>query len=130
MGDEVSKRTQQAFVAALGQIKASLDQSIEHEKEANDFLKGVPAIVDALQNGQINARIYRERKFHAKAYITHSKYEVMGSTALVGSSNFTYPGLNDNIELNVRIRNDVEELQHGMKTTGMKLKMLRLRFSR
>src|SRR5690606_7221861 len=50
-------------------------------------------------------------KFHAKAYITHSKFEVVGSTALVGSSNFTYPGLYDNIELNVRIRNDVEELQ-------------------
>jgi len=111
MGDEVSKRTQQAFLAALENIASALDESIENEKETNDFLKGVPAIVQALESGKINARIYRERKFHAKAYITHSKFEVVGSTALVGSSNFTYPGLNENIELNVRIRSDVEELQ-------------------
>ena len=111
MGDEVSKRTRQAFETALNFIDVKLDESIEREKETNDFLHGVPAIVHALQIGQIIARVYREHKFHAKAYITHSKFEVMGSTALVGSSNFTYPGLHDNIELNVRIRNDVEELQ-------------------
>ena len=111
MGDEVNKRTQQAFNSALAVITTYLDNSIEREKETNDFLRGVPAIVQALQNEQIACRVYRERKFHAKAYITHAKFEVMGSTALVGSSNFTYPGLNENIELNVRIRNDVEELQ-------------------
>src|SRR5271157_1642723 len=111
MGDEVSKRTQQAFNQALGDIKTKLDSSIEHEKENNDFLTGVPAIVDALFNQKITCRVYKERKFHAKAYITHAKMDVIGSTALVGSSNFTYPGLTDNVELNVRIRNDVEELQ-------------------
>ena len=111
MGDEVSKRTHQAFQSAINLLGAKLDDSIEREKESNDFLRGVPAIVQALNSGQINARVYREHKFHAKAYITHSKFEVVGSTALVGSSNFTYPGLHDNIELNVRIRNDVEELQ-------------------
>jgi superfamily II DNA or RNA helicase len=111
MGDEVSKRTKQAFDQAVGQIASKLDDSIEREKETNDFLTGVPAIVDALQNGKITCRVYRERKFHAKAYITHAKLDVIGSTALVGSSNFTYPGLTENIELNVRIRHDVEELQ-------------------
>ena len=111
MGDEVSKRTKQAFDQAVGQIASKLDDSIEREKETNDFLTGVPAIVEALQNAKITCRVYRERKFHAKAYITHAKMDVIGSTALVGSSNFTYPGLTENVELNVRIRNDVEELQ-------------------
>ena len=31
------------------------------------------------------------------AYITHAKLEVVGSQALVGSSNFTAPGLTKNI---------------------------------
>ncbi len=48
-------------------------------------------------------RVYRKEKFHAKAYITHARLEVVGSSALVGSSNFTYPGLTENIELNVQI---------------------------
>ena len=42
--------------------------------------------------------------FHAKAYITHARAAVIGSFGLVGSSNFTYPGLCDNVELNVQIR--------------------------
>ncbi len=111
MGDEVSKRTQQAFVEALGRVAATLNESIEREKEKNDFLVGVPAIGAALERGKIQCRVYRERKFHAKAYITHSKFDVMGATALVGSSNFTFPGLHENVELNVRLRSEVETLQ-------------------
>ncbi len=111
MGDEVSLRTRQAFEKALGGLAQKLDNSIEVEKEKNDFLSGVPAIVEALHSRKIECKVYKERKFHAKAYITHAKMDVIGPTALVGSSNFTYPGLTDNVELNVRIRHDVDELQ-------------------
>lgn len=111
MGDEVSLRTRDAFGKALQGLAQKLDDSIEAEKEKNDFLSGVPAIVEALQSGKIQCKVYKERKFHAKAYITHAKMDVVGPTALVGSSNFTYPGLTDNVELNVRIRHDVDELQ-------------------
>src|SRR5712692_6887114 len=45
MGDEVSRRTQSAFAEGLRNIKRRLDASLEAEKEANDFLTGVPAIV-------------------------------------------------------------------------------------
>jgi superfamily II DNA or RNA helicase len=108
MGAEVSRRTRNALIAG---VTVALDDSIEKEKESNDFLHGVPAIVDALRRQQIVARVYTEAKFHAKAYITHSKYQVMGSAALVGSSNFTVPGLTENIELNLQIRREVEILQ-------------------
>ena len=103
MGDEVSKRTKNAFVEALGAMKRKLDESVEKEKEKNDFLTGVPAIVEAIRSGKIQCRVYRKDKFHAKAYITHARMEVVGSSALVGSSNLTFPGLTENIELNVQI---------------------------
>jgi superfamily II DNA or RNA helicase len=103
MGDEVSKRTKAAFEAGLENIRSRLDESIEREKQENDFLTGVPAIVEAIRSGKIKCRIYRKEKFHAKAYITHARLEVVGSAALVGSSNFTVPGLTENIELNVQI---------------------------
>lgn len=103
MGDEVSKRTKRAFEAGLKDISARLDASIEQEKERNHFLTGVPAIVEAIRSGKIECRVYRKDKFHAKAYITHARMEVIGSSALVGSSNFTTPGLTENIELNVQI---------------------------
>jgi hypothetical protein len=103
MGDEVSRRTKAAFDDGLRQITCRLDCSLEQEKEKNDFLIGVPAIVDALRAGKIRCRVYRKAKFHAKAYINHARKEVLGSAALVGSSNFTFPGLTENIELNVQI---------------------------
>ena len=103
MGDEVAARTRAAFENALKTRRDRLDESIELEKEKDDFLDGVPAIVEAMKTGKIQFRVYRKAKFHAKAYITHARSEVIGAAALVGSSNFTRPGLTQNIELNVQI---------------------------
>lgn len=103
MGDEVSLRTKKALTEGLAKIKHSLDESLETEKEKNDFLTGVPAVVEAIRSGKIGCRVYRKDKFHAKTYITHARQAVIGSFGLVGSSNFTYPGLAENVELNVQI---------------------------
>lgn len=103
MGDEVSRRTKRAFDVALIAASSKLDDSLEVEKQKNHFLRGVAAIVSALRDGKIQCRVYRKDKFHAKAYITHARMDVVGSSALVGSSNFTVPGLTQNIELNVQI---------------------------
>ena len=103
MGDEVSLRTKRAFTDGLKKIDNRLDGSLETEKQQNDFLEGVPAIVEGIRSGKIECRVYRKDKFHAKAYITHGRAAVIGSFGLVGSSNFTYPGLTDNVELNIRI---------------------------
>jgi superfamily II DNA or RNA helicase len=103
MGDEVSKRTHSAFAEGLRRVASVLDHSLEMEKAKDDFLHGVPAVVQAIQAGKIKCKVYRKDKFHAKSYITHARLEVVGSSALVGSSNFTYPGLTENIELNVQI---------------------------
>lgn len=112
MGDEVSFRTKRAFQQGLTRIQSQLDGSLEREKERNELLEGVPAIVEAIRSGKIQCRVYRRDKFHAKAYITHSRSAVVGSFALVGSSNFTYPGLTSNVELNVKISGpEVQVLQ-------------------
>ncbi|MFZ4614769.1 MAG: helicase-related protein [Rectinemataceae bacterium] len=103
MGEESTLRTKQAFISALGSIKKRLDESIEEEKNANEFLNGVPAIVEAIKRGKILCRVYKKGRFHAKAFITHSRLEVIGSNALVGSSNLSKPGLTENIELNVQL---------------------------
>lgn len=103
MGDEVSRRTKKAFDEGIARVASRLDQSIESEKKKNDFLDGVSAIVEAIRSKKIQCRVYRKDKFHAKAYITHARLDVIGSSALVGSSNFTHPGLTQNIELNVQI---------------------------
>jgi superfamily II DNA or RNA helicase len=119
MGAETTHRTRKALLESVrSHAVEMLDSSIEANKEANPFLRGVPSILEALKTGQIECRIYDRNKFHAKAYITHSKLEVIGSQALVGSSNFTRPGLTTNIELNVQIQSarEVAQLQEWFET--------------
>lgn len=114
MGGEITYRTRKLMLDAVKALALKhLDANIEADKDANPFLRGVPAILATLQSGQIECRVYDKNKFHAKAYITHAKLEVVGSQALVGSSNFTRPGLTENIELNVQIQSarEVAQLQ-------------------
>jgi hypothetical protein len=114
MGAETTHRTRKALLDAVrDRALEILDGSIEETKGANPFLHGVPAILEALRSRQIECRVYDKDKFHAKAYITHAKLEVVGAQALVGSSNFTAPGLTKNIELNIQVQSarEVAQLQ-------------------
>ena len=119
MGAETTHRTRKALLEAVkSRALGRLDESIEEDKGPNPFLHGVPAILDALRSGQIECRVYDKDKFHAKTYITHAKLEVVGAQALVGSSNFTGPGLTKNVELNVQIQSarEVAQLQEWFET--------------
>ncbi|MGE0883665.1 MAG: helicase-related protein [Blastocatellales bacterium] len=120
MGEEVARRTKDALIAGLANVTNALEASIEKEKQDNDFLIGVPAIVEALRTRKIECRVYTKLKFHAKAYLTHPQLRVIPPSALVGSSNFTYPGMTQNVELNVhfdnRHRREVESLQKWYET--------------
>lgn len=114
MGADTTHRTRRAALEAVkARATHELDSSIEADKQENPFLDGVLAVLDALRSRQIECRVYDRDKFHAKAYITHAKLEVVGSQALVGSSNFTRPGLTKNVELNVQIQSarEVAQLQ-------------------
>lgn len=106
IGGETSRTTADAIATAL-------DASMAIERQTDDpFLTGVNGVVDAIRSGKVEIRVYEPKKFHAKAYITHSKLKVVGSAALVGSSNFTRPGLTQNVELNVKFQGpEVSELQ-------------------
>ena len=119
MGAETTHRTRKAFLEAVrSHAVGVLDDSIEADKASNPFLHGVPAILEALRSRQIECRVYDMDKFHAKAYITHAKLEVVGSQALVGSSNFTPPGLTKNIELNIQVQSarEVAQLQEWFES--------------
>lgn len=112
MGDQTSKQTKTIILNA---IIDKLDESFDCEKDENHFMNGVPEIMEAIQSGKIEIRVYSKHKFHAKLYLTHARPElaVVPAIALVGSSNFTIPGISKNIELNVRVepQSQVLELQ-------------------
>ena len=121
LGDEVTKTTKAALDEAVGKFVGAIKASVDEEQKKNDFLVGVPAIVEALRSRKIECRVYQKGKFHAKAYITYFNESTRASLvkamhvpagyALVGSSNFTRAGLTKNVELNVQLRDDVDQLQ-------------------
>jgi superfamily II DNA or RNA helicase len=98
MGDETTKRTKNELTAVLE--KDSTD-SIEREKERDDSLKGLEAIRSAIHDGRISAKVYTKAKFHAKALLMSMKPPHLSNYGIVGSSNFTEPGLCRNLELNL-----------------------------
>jgi hypothetical protein len=101
MGDQATARTRQAILEGLRRhVCERLDASMEREKEANDFLAGAKAVVQAMQAGKIQlprvckAEIPRQGLHHASAGVAGDRV----SGALVGSSNFTVPGLTENVD--------------------------------
>ena len=121
LGNEVTKRTKEVIDAVVEALLSRLRDSVDAEQEHNEFLIGVPAIIDAMKSRKIECRVFDKDKFHAKAYITYfrddyrdqfiSSMNLPNGYALVGSSNFTHAGLTKNIELNVQVDNEVAELQ-------------------
>jgi hypothetical protein len=121
LGSEVTKRTRDVIEETKNYFLKGLDKSIEDEKDKNEFLSGLPAVLDALKTRKIECKVYDKNKFHAKAFITYfredyhkqfpSSMNVPAGYALVGSSNFTGAGLTKNIELDVQIAHNVEALQ-------------------
>lgn len=121
LGDEVTKRTKEVIDHVVDLILGRIKDSVDTEQEKNEFLIGVPAIVDAMKTRKIECRVYDSSKFHAKAYIMYlsDKYResliapmsIPEGYALVGSSNFTRAGLTKNIELNMQIDRNVDQLQ-------------------
>lgn len=122
LGNEVTRRTKDVIDETVKFFLSGVKKSIDKEQERNEFLVGIPAILDAFKSRKIECRVYNKNKFHAKTYITHFRDDYMGNFieamnipsgyALVGSSNFTKAGLTQNIELNVQVTNDVDQLQN------------------
>ncbi|HUU20740.1 MAG TPA: SNF2-related protein [Sedimentisphaerales bacterium] len=98
MGDETTRRTKREIVQALLDVS---NESIEREKERDDALTGLAAVRQAIGDKQIALRTYSKAKFHAKSYLMESKVASPVDFAIVGSSNFSRPGLTENVELNL-----------------------------
>ena len=97
MGDETTRRTKEHLIEALQEVT---DENIEAVKEKDDTLHGLAAVRDAIRRGQITVRIYDKAKFHAKLNLMHAQNSSPVDFATIGSSNFTNPGLTQNVELN------------------------------
>jgi len=96
MGDEISRSTKEAILSAI-----DLNTNIEDEKRKDDTLSGLSTVQAAISFAKIEIRVYTRSKFHAKAYLLKTDADGQAESAVIGSSNFTRPGLARNLELNL-----------------------------
>ena len=65
--------------------------------------------LEGLNSGRIEVRAYKKRSIHSKIYImTYRDDPDSPGEVITGSSNFTAPGLDYNMEFNVQLKNDAD----------------------
>jgi superfamily II DNA or RNA helicase len=110
LGDAASRTTRKELIDAF---RRGNDNSLEASKTSDDSLTGIEAIRAALASKQIEVGVYTRSKFHAKCYIFGTEPPNPVDFAIIGSSNFTRPGLNTNVELNLLTTDQVHIKELG-----------------
>lgn len=104
-GDDASKSQRKAL---LDRMRVASDRDLLAQRLDDPFLGGLAYAKQLIDEGRLEARCYTRAKFHAKAYISHLPNPVGPHQAfgILGSGNFTRPGLEANIELNAHLTPD------------------------
>lgn len=87
----------------LEMLRLRSDAELLKQRETHPQLAPLRAIEHLFTEGRIEARCYTTKKFHAKAYLVHRPHIYPNHLGVIGSGNFTFPGLLQNIELNVEL---------------------------
>lgn len=98
-GDDASAKER---LQLMRQLRARSDEDLLKQRETMPLLSSLRNVERLFQEGRIEARCYTKLKFHAKSYLfLRPAYpQHMG---IIGSGNFTRPGLTQNVELNVEL---------------------------
>lgn len=104
-GDDASKSQRKAL---LDRMRQDSDRDLLSQRTDSPLLAGLEHAQTLIDEGRLEARCYVKAKFHAKAYISHLATPSGPNTAfgILGSGNFTRPGLMANIELNAHLSPD------------------------
>lgn len=83
-----------------------LIDEMNHAEDNKNVEEGVLRFLEWLQNGKLEIKAYPTENIHAKLYImSFMEGDRDKGRVITGSSNFTYSGLVDNLELNVELKN-------------------------
>lgn len=94
----------------LDLLRQRSDTDLLAQRESLPNLTPLKKIEALFAAGRVEARCYTSKKFHAKAYLIDRPDIYPPQMAIIGSGNFTRPGLLQNIELDVILT--PEQTQH------------------
>lgn len=90
-------------VRLLEMLRERSDEDLLKQRDMMPNLSPLKKIEALFQAGKVEARCYTAKKFHAKAYLIDRPAIYPPRMGVLGSGNFTRPGLSQNIELNVQL---------------------------
>src|SRR6056297_2544193 len=107
--DMMERVDKQAFDFSHAEAKQEIEYLVENEmavsEDNRNVEEGVHTFIDWIKQGKLEIRAYPSKKIHAKLYImTFQKGDRDNGRVITGSSNFTEPGLVDNLEFNVELQ--------------------------
>lgn len=86
----------------LNMAKTNVNKSLEHMTQTDEDKSVVATLLEMMQSGKLEIRVYPKEKLHAKAYIFEPKVKgFVQGVGIVGSSNLSLAGLIQNSELNL-----------------------------
>lgn len=85
-------------------FKKDIIKEMNNSENTSQVEEGARQFVEWLKSGKIEIKAYKERKTHSKLYIMKFPEDYMDKGKVItGSSNFTRPGLEKNLEFNVEL---------------------------
>ncbi|MCI6931333.1 MAG: phospholipase D-like domain-containing protein [Methanobrevibacter boviskoreani] len=85
-------------------FKKGIIKEMNNSKNTSQVEEGARQFVEWLRSGKIEIKAYKERKTHSKLYIMKFPEDYVDKGKVItGSSNFTMPGLEKNLEFNVEL---------------------------
>lgn len=109
LGAETDRPTKYALEHGAEDRKAEIIRNIKEElfgldddPSSADYLQ---ELYEAVRTGRFRFRVYKDGTFHPKCYLFDSTE--LTDYAYVGSSNLTGPGISENLELNVLVKDEL-----------------------
>ena len=99
-GDDASPKQRRLL---LEKLRLTSDADLLVQREKLPLLSALQKVEALFRSGRVEARCYTANKFHAKAYLIMRPDVYPAQMAVIGSGNFTRPGLLQNTELNVEL---------------------------
>lgn len=101
-GDDAAPSQRQKLLEALRERSQT---DLLQRRDTDPLLRGLQYAKKLIEEKRLESRVYTKDKFHAKAYLAHCDGHPQ-LNGILGSGNFTRPGLTQNIELNVHLTID------------------------
>ena len=106
---EDSRKSTISTAEFKNKINKDLINEMDNSENSFNVEKGAYQFIEWLKSGKLEVKAYKERKTHSKLYImTFPEDDKDIGRVVTGSSNFTYPGLEKNLEFNVELRRDAD----------------------